>query len=47
MQQFILTLKVTINTVETVSAAEVEREFRDLMEDSDYGPVEVLETKEI
>jgi hypothetical protein len=47
MQKFILTVEVTVNTAETVSAAEVKKVVQRLLDFFDGGPAEVESCKEI
>jgi len=47
MQQFRVELVVTVNTLDTVSEAEVQRHLEGYLEDFDIGNAEVQECKEI
>lgn len=44
--EFLVTLKVTVNTAETVSAAEIRERFNSIAEVFDSGVAEVVEVIE-
>jgi hypothetical protein len=46
MQQFVVTILVSVNTAETVSPTEVRQEVEELVRDFDGGTAEVLTVEE-
>jgi len=47
MQQFRVELLVTVNTIDTVSAAEVQKDMEEYTEEYHGGNIEVCEVKEV
>lgn len=47
MQVFEVTLRVVVNTFETVSAKEIGESIEDMLDDFDSGTAEVTECKEV
>jgi len=47
MQEFVLTIKVTVNTAETVSTSEVEQHVQNLLDNFDAGTAEVVTCTEV
>jgi hypothetical protein len=48
MQQFIITLKITVNTIETVSPTEITSEIKEYLgEETNFGSIEIESCEEL